>query len=261
MGIDINSMKQEIAKSGGSKKKIIFVKDGGKRRIRFLVDFEKGMSVAFHDSFVKSINCICEKELGKKKCKFCGNDDLRTRQQYIWPVYDYDSNETKLLVYAVNNCTPIPSLISMYENYGTITDRDYVIERKGSGQNTTYSVVPMDKAKFRSKVKVPSKDAILKLLEKAFSPDVEVTDDDDDDVTIDYTEMSSKELYQLCKERGLDPRPKKSAEYYIDLLEELDEEEAAYEDDDDWDDNDNDEDEDIDDDDDDNDDEDDDDEW
>lgn len=259
MGIDIKNMKQEIAKSGGSKRKVLFIKDGGKRRIRFLVDFEQGMSAVFHDSFVKSINCICEKELGKKKCKFCGNDDLRTRQQYIWPVYDYDANEVKLLVYAVNNCTPIPSLISMYENYGTITDRDYVIERKGSVQNTTYSVVPMDKAKFRSKVKVPSKDAILKLLEEAFSPDVEVVDDDDDmTIDYDYIKMSSKELYQLCKERGLDPRPKKSAEYYIDLLEKLDDEEGANEDDDDWDDNDEDEDiDDIDDDDD----EDDDDEW
>ncbi|MDD4089387.1 MAG: hypothetical protein PHP29_06830, partial [Tissierellia bacterium] len=51
-----------------------------------------------------------------------------------------------------------------------------------------------------------------------------------------YEDMSAKELYQLCKERDLDPRPKKSAEYYIELLEELDEEDETWDDSDDEDD-------------------------
>ena len=42
--------------------------------------------------------------------------------------------------------------------------------------------------------------------------------------------MTPKELYQLCKERDIDCKPKKSKEYYIDLLEEADEEEDS----DDW---------------------------
>ena len=42
--------------------------------------------------------------------------------------------------------------------------------------------------------------------------------------TEDYEEMSAKELYQMCKERGLDCKPRKTKEYYIDILEEDDEE-------------------------------------
>ena len=230
----LKSMKEDIAKSGGSKGKILFIKADTKRRVRFLVDFEKGLELVFHDSFAKGVNCVCAKELGKKKCKFCDNDDLRTRKNYAWPVYDYDANEVRILLYAVNNCTPIPALISMYETYGTITDRDYVLERKGKQQNTSYSVIPMDKAKFKSKVKTPTEDAIIKMIGKAFSPDVEVPlDDDEDETTTNYEDMSAKELYKLCKERDIEAPPKKSAEYYIELLEELDEEEQTWDDDED----------------------------
>ena len=64
-------------------------------------------------------------------------------------------------------------------------------------------------------------------------------DDEDEAEEIDYEEMSAKELYQLCKE--IDPKvaPKKSKEYYIDILESADEEEADWddeEDEDEWDD-------------------------
>ena len=43
--------------------------------------------------------------------------------------------------------------------------------------------------------------------------------------------MKPQELYKLCKERDIDCKPKKSKEYYIDLLEEADEENDS----DDWD--------------------------
>ena len=42
--------------------------------------------------------------------------------------------------------------------------------------------------------------------------------------------MKPQELYKLCKERDIDCKPKKSKEYYIDLLEEADEEDGN----DDW---------------------------
>ena len=44
---------------------------------------------------------------------------------------------------------------------------------------------------------------------------------------MDYSEMSAKELYDLCKERGIKVAPKKPAKYYINQLEEWD---AAQED-------------------------------
>lgn len=238
MGI-LDSMKTDIANSGGSKSKILFVKTDGKRRVRFLTDFENGLEILFHDSYSRGINCICGKEINEK-CKYCKDEDLRTRKMYGWPVYDYDSNEVKIFLYAVNNCTPIPSLISMYETYGTITDRDYVFERKGKAQNTSYSVIPMDKARFKSKekIKTPSREAMIKVIAKAFPPNAvgkPNAEDDEEETTIDYTDLTAKELYQLCKDRGIDPQPRKSKEYYIELLEDQDDEEPS----DDWDDEDN----------------------
>lgn len=49
--------------------------------------------------------------------------------------------------------------------------------------------------------------------------------------------MSARELYKLCKERGLDVAPKKSEKYYIKQLEEYDEAQDDWGDDeeeDDW---------------------------
>ena len=52
-------MKSEIQKSGGSKGKILFIKDGSKKRIRFLCDAEEGMELTFHDSYSEGINALC----------------------------------------------------------------------------------------------------------------------------------------------------------------------------------------------------------
>ena len=62
---------------------------------------------------------------------------------------------------------------------------------------------------------------------------VEETDDwdEEEDETNDYESMKPQELYKLCKERDIECKPKKSKEYYIDLLEEADEENDS----DDWD--------------------------
>lgn len=258
MGL-VSDMKNEINKTGGSKGKVFYVKKDSKRRIRFLKDAEDGQQFTFHDSFQDGINALCQEELGKE-CPYCGQEGLRTRKMFAWPVWDYDAKEVKIFLYAANNCTPVPAIISMYETYGTLTDRDFVISRAGEQQNTTYTVIPMDKAKFKAskETKVPSDKEILKIVAKAFQPNAEDIDEDEDedeeveatkkkskarkqepedeDVDedeVDYYEMSTKELYNLCKERGIKCKPKKSEDYYIDLLETDDE--AEDEDDDEWD--------------------------
>ena len=173
---------------------------------------------------------------------------------YVWSVYDYDSKEVKLLMAAVNNCSPVPALASLYESYGTLTDRDYEIKRIGKGQNTTYSVVPLEKMKFRNnKVKPLSESSVLKAIDRAYPSDnsedfeedekrentSKKSDDWDDENENSYESMKPQELYKLCKERDIDCKPKKSKEYYIDLLEEADSEDENDDwgsDSDDWDD-------------------------
>jgi len=61
---------------------------------------------------------------------------------------------------------------------------------------------------------------------------------DEDEAEDEYAGKSAKELFELCKKRGIKAAPKKKAEVYIELLKKADEEaaEAAEEeaDDDDW---------------------------
>lgn len=261
MGL-LDKIKSDVAKSGSNKGKFIYFREGQKVRVRFLNDMDEGMEVKFHDSFDRGINVPCQEVFGKD-CPYCEDNDLRTRSQYIWSVYDYEAKEVKLFMFAVNNCSPIPALMALYETYGTLTDRDYVISVTGKQQNKSFTVVPMDKNKFRNeKAKAYSEKAILKMLAKAFPADESEDDeedyeeedekptkksqkastkkaqddddwDDEEEATQDYSEMSPKELYNLCKERDIDCVPKKPAKYYINLLKEYDEAQDDWGDDDD----------------------------
>ena len=140
----VDKIKSDVKKSGQNKSKFIYFREGTKIRVRFLNDMDDGMEVTFHDSYTKGINVPCQ-ELFDRSCPLCDDDELRHRSQYIWSVYNYESNEVQLFMFPVNNCSPIPALMACYENYGTLTDRDYVISVSGKQQNKTFSVVPMDK--------------------------------------------------------------------------------------------------------------------
>ena len=261
MGL-VDKIKADVKKSGQNKSKFIYFREGNKVRVRFLTDMDDGMEVTFHDSFEKSLNVPCQEHFNRN-CPYCEDETLRTRSQYVWSVYNYDAKEVQLFMFPVNNCTPIPALMAMYENYGTIIDRDFVISVSGKQQNKTFSVVPMDKVKFRNdKAKAFSEKAILTMLDKAFPCDVSQDDEDEDDSpkkrasksiggkknkkpepepdeeeddyeeddwseeddedVVDYSSMSPKELYQLCKEREINVPPKKPAKFYINQLEEWD---------------------------------------
>lgn len=272
----LSKIKNDVKRSGSNKRKLIYFRDGSKLRVRFLTDMDDGMEVKFHDNFEAGINVPCQEAFGRN-CPYCEDEDsVRTRSQYIWSVWNYEAKEVQLFMFPVNNCSPIPALMAMYETYGTLCDRDYVITQVGKQQNKTFSVVPMDKNKFRNdKAKAFSEKGILKILDKAFpfddgeemeDDDYEVEDkkskktkakskkheeyDEDEDDTFDdeefdddeesYEDMSPKELFKLCKEREIEAKPKKNARYYINLLEEYDEAQDDWgsEDDDEWEDED-----------------------
>lgn len=270
MGIKLSDIKSEIKKSGSSKGKFLYFKEGVKVRVRFLTDLEDGMEIPFHDSYALGINVPCQEMFGRE-CSYCENEDLRTRNMYAWSVYDYESKEVKILMAASNNCSPVPTLVALYEDYGTLLDRDLVIKQNGSQQNKSFSIIPQDKEKFRGNKKALSEQAILKYIDKAYPADNNDLEDEEDEEEEkprnskktgkgkpnskpkksepepdeedwdeeeeqgnDYSEMSAKELYKLCKERDLDCKPKKAKEYYIDILEEADENGDDWDEEEDW---------------------------
>jgi hypothetical protein len=269
----LSNIKKGVANSGSNKGKVLYFKDGSKLRIRFLAEIEDGVEITQHDKFDDGINFFDQEIINGEAHELQEDDSVRHRTCYIWPVWDYDAKEVKIFIGYANKFSPLPALVGMYESYGTIMDRDYVISRSGSQLNTSYTVVPMDKVKFKnSKAKALSEKKILSILDKAFpapgneldvddeddkpakksskkkgkkkkpEPEPEEDEDDEDEETGDYSDMSAKELYMECIERGIKAKKKKKAPYYIDLLEEYDEEqEDEDEDEDDWEDEDDDE--------------------
>ena len=245
----IGKIKDDARRSGANKSKILYVREGSKVRIRFLQELDDGLEVIMHDSFEKGINTICQEQIGKP-CPYCDDEELRTRSSYVWSVWDYDSNEVKLMMYPVNNCSPIPQLLALNETYGTIMDRDYVLNVTGKQMNKTFTVIPMDKVKFRNeKAKPFTEKAIWNILAKAYPVDDDEEDDDDEEEekavkkapakkaapaedddddwgdgydSKDYSDMSPRELYDECKSRDIECKPKMPANYYVNLLEEDD---------------------------------------
>lgn len=188
----ISSIKNDAKKSGQNKGKFIYFREGQKVRIRFLQDMDDGLEVLWHDSYESGINVPCQEIFGRE-CEYCDDDSLRTRKQYCWSVWNYEAKEVQLFMFAVNNCSPIPSLVAMYENYGTLTDRDYVISVTGKQQNKTFSVVPMDKVKFRNeKAKPFATKTVLKMIDKAWPDENADADEEDYEDDVSKKKKSNK---------------------------------------------------------------------
>lgn len=266
----LSKIKSGVKKSGSNKGKLLYLKPDSKTRVRFLHEIESGIEVRMHDSFDRGVNVVCQTHFGKD-CDYCEDETLRTREAYVWAVWDYDAKEVKLFLGHANNFSPLPALIAMYESYGTIMDRDYILQRDGAGTGTRYSVVPMDKVKFtNSKAKPYSEKKMLDILNKAFPADdaeddeeeedeetpkqkalrlkkekaakakakakEEEDEEDDEEEENEYDDMSPKELYMECIERGLKAKKKQKAVYYVDMLLEndIENEEEDEGEDDDW---------------------------
>ena len=234
MGI-LDKIKAEAAKTGGSRGKFFYVKDGEKARIRFLQELDEGLEVPFHDSYAENINVPCQTIFGRE-CPYCGESALRTRSQYVWSVYNYDAEEVQILMYPINQCSPLGQFVAAHDQYCTITDRDYVVSCTGKRQNKSFSVLPLDKLAFRNaKVKAFSREALLKYIDAAYPANLQnsstknkIAEGEEFEVPFEQNKAAgaddveqAKALYKQCKEKGLHVEPRKSAEYYKKQLEEF----------------------------------------
>lgn len=172
----VQMMKERISKSGKGAKDIFFVKKDGRVRVRFLTDLEESVVVPFHTKW-KEFNHPCLEMYGRS-CPNCHNSDASTAENFVLTVWNYETKRRELFIYKATKCTPMPALVTMYETYGTICDRDYVIDRKGEATDTVYTVIPMEKKRFRGDEQPFSKKQVLKMILKAYPPE---TDDDEED--------------------------------------------------------------------------------
>ena len=175
----IAAIKESVKKSGQSMGKKFYLTDGGKARVRMLRDGEKGLVIKWHDKYGTKINTPCLKYFNKP-CPHCDNSDLRHRELFCYPLWNYEIKKQQILLEAANSNTPIPQLAALYEENGTFTDRDLVIKLTGKTTEKTYSVIPKDKKIFggKGKVKVFTDEEIFEIIFKAYCDDLEIDDDD-----------------------------------------------------------------------------------
>ena len=253
----VDIIKSKVKNSGGSMKRMFYVSDGQKKRVRFLSDAEDAIQILFHDKWGE-LNTPCLEYYGKN-CPYCDRSDVRSRDNFAWSVYNYDTKEVEVLMYKANDSTPVPALLAMYEAYGTLLDRDYIISRTGEKLETSYSVVPLDKKGFVKKVKALTETQVFEILQKAFDvelDDSEVDDegwsDDEDDEEEEVTPKKKKKAAAApAKKKKKKPEPEDDDEDDEEDFDEDEEDDEVPWDEDEEEDDDDDEDEDEDDDDDD----------
>lgn len=216
MGNLIKQMKDRIAKSGTSKKEVLYFAPDSVKRVRFLQELDTGHMIEFHSDFDTHVYEMCKDPDDHENCKLC-NDEIPILENYVWSVWDYDSNAVRLLCMKATGISPIPALIEMFEEFGTIKDRDYKIKKVGKGTGGSFVVTPLDKSTFRnSKAKPYTEKQIREILEKAFASTNDSEDEEDED------EEEEEKVSKKSKKASKKAAPKKKKKPLRSKFEELD---------------------------------------
>ena len=134
------------------------------------MEFDEGMKIVWHNSYEGGVDTPCL-EYYNMDCPHCAvtkEDGMRTREYYAWTVYDYDKQKQRILMYAVSDAyTPIMAILAIYDEFGTVLDRDLIIKRTGKKLNTNYTVINGDKSR-SPRGKVWTQEQIFAKIKKAY---------------------------------------------------------------------------------------------
>ena len=235
----IKSMKESIAAAGTSKRDIVYFRPDESIRVRFLTELDAGITVTMHNQFSPDGNgifAVCEDPDEHDACKFC-KQEVPLQEWYVWCVWDYDAAEVRLIFQKATGISPVPSLIEMYENYGTILDRDYKIKKVGKGKGGSFVITPLEKSAFKNKkAKAFSEDKIRDMIEKAYSSKPVDNDDDEEEeekptkkkgkkkeksLRDKFEELDFSDVKQIAKELGMSKKELKEFDDSDELIEEL----------------------------------------
>lgn len=195
----IAEMKAKIAASGTSKKEILYFGKDSVKRVRFLQELDTGYVFEFHNDWAANILELCKDPEDHEDCPLC-EQGIKIYENFAWSVWDYDSNSVRILLFKANGVSPIPGFIEMYEEFGTIMDRDYKIKKVGQGQGGSFVVTPLDKERFNNKKAKPfTKKQMQEILEKAYAK--QEVEEDDDDEEEDEEEVTSKKSKKQAKKK------------------------------------------------------------
>lgn len=238
MGSLIKEMKERIAKSGSSKKEVLYFAPDSVKRVRFLEDLEDGRMFQFHSDYESHIYELCKDPEDHENCKLC-KEGISLLEQYAWSVWDYDSNAVRILMFKATGISPIPALIELYEEYGTLLDRDIKIKKVGKGMGGSFTVTPLDKSRFRNeKAKPFTEKQMNDIFVKAFSSSPVIKDDDEEEPEEEkpktkkkskkepslrekYEDLDMDQLKEICYSIGMSKKEVKALETEEEILDEL----------------------------------------
>lgn len=226
-GSFLTKLKKQIAAAGQSKKGFWYVKEGSKRRLRFLrgSDLEQGVTIPWHSKWEGQRNVVdspCLSLYGKQ-CPFCdmADDGVKLRERFGWSVYDYEQKEVQVFLFFANRNSPITHLATCYEEWGTIIDRDLTIARNGQGTDTTYTVMSGNPSKFRFEANAIRERKMLDMVWKAFGqgslddyPDEGEEEEEEEEYDEEEEEQEDDEEYEDDEDTDEDDEeelPRKSA--------------------------------------------------
>lgn len=215
MGNLIDRMKERIASSGESRRDILYFAADSIRRVRFLTELDEGYIAQIHSKYApqqsESVFALCDDPEDHEDCEYC-KEQIPIQEWYCWSVWDYDDNAVRLIVQKASGITPVVSFIEMYEEFGTIKDRDYKIKKVGKGTTGSFVVTPLDKSVYKNKKAKPFTDSeIQDILNRAYGKKKNSNAYDDSD---DEEEEEEKPIKKAKK--------KKAAKSIRERLEELD---------------------------------------
>lgn len=238
MGNLIAEMKKKIASSGSSKKELLYFGKDSVHRIRFLQELDTGNIFEFHNDWNAGILELCKDPEDHENCKLC-EQGIKIYENFVWSVWDYDANAVRLIVFKANGISPIPAFIEMYEEFGTIMDRDYKVKKVGQGQGSSFVVTPLDKERFSNKKAKPyTREQVKDILDKAYAKsDVDNEDEDDEEeikkpakkvkkkkeptLREKFEELEFSELKEIARDIGMSKKELRNFEDEEELLDEL----------------------------------------
>ena len=170
----IEEMRSAINNSGGGKQGFFFLPDGQKKKIHFLRDLDKPFKMTMHEKWAESglgsgWNYPCQVHYGEE-CQWCDSPDekQRDKEYFVWQIWDYEDEKVKLFSFKANDNSPVPHMLAMFEEVGTLVDRPYTIVRTGKGTSTSYTLIPLTQSAKPDKASIYKKEALLELFKKAF---------------------------------------------------------------------------------------------
>lgn len=115
------------------------IRNGQTKRIRFITDMTDAIPVTMHSSWEELFPTPCESHFGVD-CLYCGKRDYHTARW--WALTVLDRGKLKVLAGGPSAWGPLPQIMKRFDEYGTITDRAYKIEKRVKGQSVSWSVTP-----------------------------------------------------------------------------------------------------------------------